>query len=132
MAKDNPFKLIINEGGNLEHRWIPDPSKEPNVTILGPALKDADGNWERPEWMELQPDNSVNINPYTKESILDAEAAAEISAPKPEKEAEAEPSDQKKKQACEAKLRALDLSKVKSMAKMQEILGDILVCLELK
>lgn len=134
MSKQYPFKLIINEQGQPENRWITDPSKYPDIVIVGEARKDKDGNWERAEWMDVLADNSININPYRKKEILEAEAAAQVieRAAKSESNSEAEPIDDQIKEQSQERLRKVNLATMKSMTDLKDVIGDILITLDLK
>lgn len=45
------LKLILNEQGLPEHRWVVDPAEFPGITIIGEAVKDEAGKYIDSQWL---------------------------------------------------------------------------------
>lgn len=110
------LRLIVNEKGQLENRWIPDFEipKWPGITILGPAKVDANGKIENPEWL-VKNGEVVSVDPTAKQ----AEAAKLEQARTTEVLKKQEATDR------HDRLKSLDLSKPLKLDELQAIVKDL-------
>ena len=121
--------LIINEGGQPENRWIVDKKAPEDTQIIGPALKDAQGNYERGDWVDII-DGAGQVNQFRKDEIQAAELAAnEAEAErlaKPEvKEAAKEPEAVKVLKGAKARLRDTKIEDAKSFEDLKRCMVDM-------
>ncbi len=112
--------LIINEKGEPEHRWSTNPDKDfEGLTVIGKAITDIDGLPEDSAVLKFK-DGVVTVDEDLKKAKKEAEEKAKEDAKK----------DQDERTEALSELKAVDMSKIKTLGELQsvvELIRTILV-----